>query len=176
MQAIACLGALCKFCVGTGSPRGLIDICCPVLIAVPVYVAKLCQAIGRSTMITRAVLLFSTVRQFLPRQIKTRAPLVTAVLHAVPVKTLAFLNGAGVVSVIFASVQKVQLDTFGAACGALALLLLPRHPLTPETDAAPWALPADSGGRHSPSRRNRPAGSGLAAAVTAGGLLSSQRL
>ena len=40
------------------------------------------------------------------------------------VKTLAFLNGAGVVSVIFASVQKVQLDTFGAACGALACLLL----------------------------------------------------
>ena len=120
MQAIACLWKLCLL----GSPKGLIDICCPVLVAVPVYAAKLCQAIGRSTMFTRAVLLFSTVRQYLLRQLKTRAPLVTAALHAVPVKTLAFLNGAGVVSVIFASVQKVQLDTFGAACGALACLLL----------------------------------------------------
>ena len=96
MQAIACLWELCKFCVDTR----LIDICCPVLVAVPVYAAKLCQAIGRSTMFTRAVLLFSTVRQYLLRQLKTRAPLVTAALHAVPVKTLAFLNGAGVVSVI----------------------------------------------------------------------------
>ena len=59
MQAIACLWKLCLL----GSPKGLIDICCPVLVAVPVYAAKLCQAIGRSTMFTRAVLLFSTVRQ-----------------------------------------------------------------------------------------------------------------
>ena len=97
------------------------------------YVAKACApfavALAKiwwflATMFTRAVLLFSTVRQYLLRQLKTRAPLVTASLYAVPVKTLAFLNGAGVVSVIFASVQKVQLDTFGAACGALACLLL----------------------------------------------------
>ena len=132
MRAIECLCAFCKFCVETRLCECLCE-CLRQDWGLGPYIAPLCNPLlealatllpALATMITRAVLLFSTVRQYLLRQIKTRAPLVTAVLHAVPVKTLAFLNGAGVVSVIFASVQKVQLDTFGAACGALACLLL----------------------------------------------------
>ena len=138
MRAIECLCELCKFCVETracecccqllGDPF-VAKVCAPLCDCLGPYVARLCAPLATllpalATMITRAVLLFSTVRQYLLRQLKTRAPLVTASLYAVPVKTLAFLNGAGVVSVIFASVQKVQLDTFGAACGALACLLL----------------------------------------------------
>lgn len=75
-------------------------------------------------MITRAVLLFQTARRYLIAQFRKRAPLLTAALLHVPVKTLAVLNGCGVISVVFASVQHVRLDTFGAACGAVACLLL----------------------------------------------------
>ena len=132
MRAIECLCAFCKFCVETRLCECLCE-CLRQDWGLGPYIAPLCNPLctalatllpAIAKMITRAVLLFSTVRQYLLRQLKTRAPLVTASLYAVPVKTLAFLNGAGVVSVIFASVQKVQLDTFGAACGALACLLL----------------------------------------------------
>ena len=75
-------------------------------------------------MITRTVLLFQTARRYLIAQLRKRAPLLTAALLHVPVKTLAVLNGCGVISVVFASVQHVRLDTFGAACGAVACLLL----------------------------------------------------